>query len=88
VTRESISRVVAAIVNLARLERDWDSYGAKPVTAEAIKAAIAFVEKHDPESRLPIPIPSPDGGIELEWNDRIIIDFGPDGSIGCVWVEP
>ncbi len=56
---------------------NWDSYGAAPVTEEAVRAA-------DRGSFGPTPL----GGVMVHW-DGVEVEFGPDGSIRAVsWEAP
>jgi hypothetical protein len=67
---------------------DWDGYGAKPITADTIKAARSF--RHLFYQDIP-PVdiaPGADGTIGFEWRlgvsdklTRILIDVGPGGRV-------
>ena len=53
---------------------NWDSYGASPVTEEAVRVAerIQFV-------------PTPKGGVQVELNG-VEVEFGPNGKlVGVAW---
>lgn len=83
---------------LARLEHDWDSYGADPISAEAMRQAQRFLilleeilgdalgEMIRPHSVAPLA----DGGLQLEWrssNSAVEFEFGPQGEIGYLLVK-
>lgn len=72
--QETIER----IRSFATLGHGWDSYIAKPITPEAIAAAIRFV--HASPSELPPPkaFPMTNGGIGFTWLAT------PDGRIIAV----
>lgn len=64
----------------ADLKEDWDSYGAKQITPEAIKAAKALWF-----------VPLPNGGIQVEAHlagGEIEFEINPDGSLGECLYEP
>jgi NTP pyrophosphatase (non-canonical NTP hydrolase) len=65
---------------LRDLREDWDSYGGKPTTEAALRAA---------ESASWVPVP--DGGAQWELHAggrEIEVEIGPDGSVVDVSVEP
>jgi hypothetical protein len=59
-------------------EKDWNSYGAEPITKEARETALNVTS-----------VPTSDGGIQLEWhqdgaNTEVVI--GSSGAIiGVYW---
>ena len=69
---------VKRIRKLASLEPDWDGYGGRPPTEEAVTAAAGLLlETHGlTQGRLDSPFiaPLPEGGLELEWD----LDFGAE----------
>ncbi|MGY2906569.1 hypothetical protein [Bradyrhizobium sp. URHC0002] len=64
---------------------DWDGYGAKPITADTVKAARAFRRLFDQETPQPDIAPGADGTIGFEWQmsdqTRVLIDVGPGGRV-------
>lgn len=72
-------KILLVIDMFKELETNWDSYGAPPVSNEAIKAAKKFINECV-EGKLPFVGPTCDGGIEFEW-DELIISIKSDGSI-------
>lgn len=83
---------------LARLARNWDSYGAEPVSQAAISKAGAFLaavrrllgarcgERIRPYSIAPVA----DGGVQLEWRSsgaKLEVEVGPEGDLGYLWME-
>jgi hypothetical protein len=62
--------------------KNWDGYGAEPISYSAISDAIAFAEKLPSSIPTPEVIPEPDGEVALEWyvaKDRMLV-VGFDGS--------
>jgi len=75
------------LAELARLERDWDSYGGYPPSPRAVSMAKAMVERmagRFDEAGIPREImPTADGGIQLEWRgtvDELALNAAPDGT--------
>ena len=67
--------------SLLRMELGWDSYGAQAVSPRAVETALAFLSRL---LALPQPsiVPTPAGGIQLEWHDGrvdIEIECSPEG---------
>lgn len=81
---------------LATLPQNWDSYGAAPISPEAIQTARGILRSvfalGGTSIPLPFVAPSPDGGIELEWkttsNKELMLEIPPmEGWIGFLLVE-
>jgi hypothetical protein len=67
---------------------DWDGYGAKPITADTVKAARSFRNMFDRDIPQADIAPGADGTIGFEWrlgvsdkSTRILIDVGPGGRV-------
>lgn len=82
---------------LKNLAEDWDSYGAEPISPEAIAKAksiiistmIAFDGIIDNVVRLTDVIPIADGGVQLEWTGphaELEVEISPDGTIGLLYI--
>ena len=78
--------LAARFEELAALQSDWDTYGARPVDPDALRQSQLFVEWL---LQRPIPIPSifpvPDGGVQLEWAAGAIeieLEIEPGAGIG------
>jgi hypothetical protein len=74
------------------LAEDWDSYGAAPISAVAIDRArelsAEVISKHAlsirPEGYSFDVVPTPDGGVQLEWDvdeQHLEIAIGPRGTL-------
>lgn len=67
------------LADLAALTANWDSYGARPVTTEAIAAArvtaLAVIDAH------PVIVPTCAGGVLVEWDGDGYAEHGPTGDI-------
>lgn len=61
---------------LADLQPNWDSYGALPITPEAI-AAARWLFRHWPTASV---VPVATGGVQIE-TDALEVEFGPDGRV-------
>jgi len=77
--------VATRFEELAALNFDWDTYGAKPIDLDALREAQAFVEQL---LQQPIPVPSifpvPDGGMQLEWSAGALeleLEFEPGAAV-------
>jgi hypothetical protein len=63
---------------LATLKAGWDSYGAPPISAEAIQRARRWLESVHV-------VPTSDGGVQIEWNrDGVEVEvyFRANNSVG------
>ena len=92
--RKPGERAIERLTELARLEHDWDSYGADPPAPRAISMATAMVERtagRFDESGIPREImPIADGGIQLEWRDTVgelALNAAPDGTWSSLLVQ-
>ena len=57
------------LTHLSKLRQNWDSYGASPVSTQAITFAIQVLNEIMAESTpLPAIVPTTDGGVQLEWH--------------------
>lgn len=76
---------------LSQLAPNWDSYGAKPPSANAFRRFVSSVLHLLPEDT-PIPAiaPTRDGGLQLEWHRGSVefeIKVPPSGSITYFFVD-
>lgn len=76
-----MSKNQQTLQKLSELGPNWDTYGAKPITEQALKAAmeITGIIANKPPSI----VPTVEGGIQLEWHTcghNIEIEIGPDGQ--------
>lgn len=68
-TPDWVFEVANKLASIMRLSEDWDSYGAKAVTIDSILGAIHLlvsVMKH--ATPMPSIVPTPQGGVQLEWH--------------------
>ena len=83
---EPIAEAIRQASELVQLPERWNSYGAKPVSSEAARAATTFVVKAvsaAPNLAAPAVVPTVRGGLQLEWHRQGVdleIEFEPDGS--------
>ena len=83
---------------LSKLERDWDTYGALPLTSVALEAAEKIMRKvvkafgkMPSEGVAPYTLmPIADGGVSIEWRGPqadLEIDIGPSGALSYLLIE-
>ena len=83
---KTLKEAIRRAAELVQLPVGWDSYGAKPVSSEAARAAATFLVKAiSAASNIAAPavVPTVRGGLQLEWHRQGVdleIVFGPDGS--------
>ena len=88
----------ARLDELAKLERDWDSYGALPLTSTALDHAAEILRnaakrfgEHLSERVAPYTVmPIADGGVSLEWrgaNSDLQLDVGPSGALSYLLID-
>ena len=72
-----VDAVENRLTHLASLRDDWNSYGARPITEEAIRQARellkAMADSTPGDVPIPFIAPLPSGGLQIEWS-------GPSGS--------
>jgi len=74
--KNKLDRTLSKILELNKLEVNWDGYGAKSINIDTINAGIKFItllsEKlfHYKSIKMPPPTVSPctDGGIDVDWD--------------------
>src|SRR5215469_7571862 len=83
---------------LKNLPEDWDSYGADPISPNAIakaksiiiSAMLAFGRIIDNVVQLTDVIPIADGGVQLEWvgpHAELEIEISPNGNVGLLYIS-
>ncbi|MGQ0680430.1 MAG: hypothetical protein ACT4OM_12375 [Actinomycetota bacterium] len=64
-----IRDAISHIQRLVSLEPDWDSYGAQPLQPSAASSAVKLISAvTSAGAPLPLIVPTPQGGIQLEWH--------------------
>jgi hypothetical protein len=97
VFEESLRDDVQRLLTFAALGRDWDSYGAEPISNDAIEgaqlllSAVASQAEYKLGRRVkPFAVaPLADGGVQLEWRGveyTIEVEVTPDGRCGYLVV--
>lgn len=86
--------VSARLLELTRLEADWDSYGALPMSNRAVAAAGALISRilaRSGDRGVPHEItPIADGGVSLEWrypSRELGLNACPEGGWSYLLVE-
>jgi hypothetical protein len=84
--------ILATLMGFLDLPDDWNSYGAPRIDPGSIGYALSFLVKamqaHTPK---PAAIPSPTGGVQLEWHEQGIdleVEVLPGGSFGMYFANP
>lgn len=85
--RWTSSPVNRRLYGFAALPSDWDSYGASPIQPLPIRLATALLSALGPMTHglSAQPVPTSDGGVQLEWhgaNGVLEIEIAPDGRCG------
>ena len=86
VTAKTLETATRQASELVQLPGGWDSYGAKPVSSDAARAATTLMVKEAsavPNLAAPAVVPTVRGGLQLEWHRQGVdleIEFEPDGS--------
>lgn len=69
----TIDELVQKIESFADLEEGWDSYGADPISTEAIESAKRLLFQLTEDHRLPDGVsPNTGGGVDLFWIDQTV----------------
>lgn len=101
ISNSSTSMLITAMRKLDELKNlpeDWDSYGADPISPNAIakaKSIIISVVKSFSNAigdvvQLTDVIPIADGGVQLEWvgpHAELEIEISPNGTIGLLYIS-
>lgn len=70
--------------------RDWDGYGAEPLSLDAYDFAKAFIKALPTTSPLPDLNADPDGEVSLDWSfgkrRALTVSVGPTGRCTFAWV--
>ena len=83
---------------LQNLPEDWDSYGADPISPNAIAKAKSIIISVTSSFGIAIGdvvqltdvIPIADGGVQLEWvgpHAELEIEISPNGNIGLLYIS-
>jgi hypothetical protein len=66
-----VKPTLAAFLDLQNLSPNWDSYGAKTINQEMIRASLMILTQiMQADSPVPSIVPLSDGGIQIEWHRR------------------
>lgn len=79
-----VRRTVESLVEIASLQQNWDSYGARPPDRELLRSALALLLDASGGKDLPAPVVVPvnTGGVQFEWHTRGIdleLEVRPEG---------
>lgn len=81
--------ILQSLREFSKLSAGWDSYGAKPVRIEAAVAVLRIAATRLGEETVPpTVVPTPDGGLQMEWHGRqqhLEIQVGPDGAASAYY---
>ena len=83
--------VMDAFKRLAQLTSSWDSYGAKPLNASAVRRSFSLLPALLPEGAPePTVVPTRDGGVQFEWHRSGVdleIKVPPSGPIAYFFAD-
>jgi hypothetical protein len=94
---EELQPALERLEEFATLPNDWDSYGAAPISTVAVEhareLAAEIISKHAlsirPAGYSFDVVPTPDGGVQLEWDvgaHDLEISIGPHGTLAYLLV--
>ena len=91
------SDALERIIDLARLEDDWDTYGSVPISSLAVDTARTLISLFTLKYRVPLPrilpfhiSPIPGGGIQIEWRferSELEVNVGSDGTLSYLLIQ-
>ena len=86
------TEMLTHLEGFAKLEDNWDGYGALPTNAGKLEAARRFLTGWPDALEMPWPVPDTNGGVTLEWDhgrNGLLIGFDPEPSatVTYVWDE-
>jgi hypothetical protein len=82
-----LSSFTESVEELRRLPEDWDSYGASRIDKAALIGAIRLLVDNNFQGPSPYVIPTPHGGVQLEWQDArggVEIIVNRDGTLSIL----
>ena len=84
--------MLTRLEGFARLEDNWDGYGALPMNVGKLEAARRFLTGWPDPLEIPWPVPDTSGGVTLEWDhgrNGLLISFDPESpaTVTYVWDE-
>lgn len=81
----SRAEAIQQILEIEKLEANWDGYGAEPVCHACVTNAKAIIDSLPLYADLPDVFPNPNGTITLEWESAsgtLSIEIGENGMSG------
>ncbi len=86
-----IWRVISDIQHIAKLDPNWDSYGAAPLSLRAARRCIEeLLEILPANTPQPTLVPTRDGGLQLEWHRggiELEIEVPPVGPVTYLFLD-
>jgi len=73
------------------LGEDWNGYGERPIHESAVKRAVDALNEICPDGPSPCVVPTPDGGVQIEWMTggfEIEVEIPPSGPALVLIVDP
>jgi hypothetical protein len=91
VTPPWLASVQQALIELLDLREGWNSYRAHPIAREAVvEAARLLASTMQTDTPPPSVIPTPPGGVQLEWHLRgmdVEVEIAPQGQVRLVYED-
>ena len=90
--RPGVESAIRRLQEIASLPQGWDSYGSRPPTGHAVRAAMEVLAEVG-DSALPEPVnvaPVSGGGVQLEWEQNgreFELEILPDGRAEALVIE-
>ena len=76
---------------LQKLEENWDSYGAQPVSGVALNVSVDLLKHFGPRFEPPRIAPLPNGGLQLEWESpdyEVSVEISPTRRVSLLVESP
>ena len=84
------SESAARLSALQELGDNWNGYGEKPITDEAVRRAWEVLRDLADTVPKPLIAPLTNGGIGIEWDDNdpaVFVDVDSRGAVSAAWIK-
>lgn len=83
-------RAASAVAAMASLQPNWDGHGAKRIDPAAVQTALAILSRAAVDIDEPYIVPTPGGGVQLEWHPQGVdleLEARADGKVGFLAID-